>query len=131
MNTYGIVRLDRMSGTVDGRLKAKVAIENGMFVVQDEVNGELILPTAVTDKVKLVASVCHQYESMNEGDFINEADSNLHPRTYDPEMGNIFTITENVIGYTDESTTISARTKYADIIKGDLGFVSVVEADYG
>ncbi|EPD82017.1 MULTISPECIES: hypothetical protein [unclassified Paenibacillus] len=117
-NKYGIVRLDRVSGTPDGRLKAKVDLENGQFVVQDEVNGELKLPAAVTDRVVLVASVCHQYESMNEGDFINKAGSKLKPRTYEKVAGDIFTVT--AIGYTGGT---SPRADFNAIQVGDKGHV--------
>lgn len=116
-NTYGIVRLDRMStSVVDGRLKAGVALENGLFAVQDEANGALILPTAITEKTVLVASICNQYNSMNEGDFTNVADS--YPRTYDVGVGDIFTSTKFAL------TGTNARAAYADIVKGDVGTVS-------
>ena len=116
-NKYGIVRLDRVSGTPDGRLKAKTDIENGSFVVQDEVAGEVKLATAVTDKVVLVASVCHQYDSMNEGDFINKAGSNLKPRTYQLEVGDIFTV--SAIAYAGGT---SPRADFASIAVGDKGY---------
>jgi hypothetical protein len=115
-NTYGICRIDRVSGTPDGRLKAKVNLENGTFAVQDEVNKELKLPTAVTDKVVLVASVAHQYESLNEGDFVNKAGSNLKPRTYQLEVGDIFTV--SAIAYTGGT---SPRANFAAIAVGDKG----------
>lgn len=115
-NQYGIVRLDRVSGTPDGRLKANVDLENGSFVTQDEVNGVLKLATAVTDDVVLVASVAHQYESMNEGDFINKAQSNLKPRTFQLEKGDIFTLTE--MAFTGGT---SPRADFNSIAVGDFG----------
>jgi hypothetical protein len=115
-NKFGICRLDRVSGTPDGRLKAKVDFENGTFAVQDEVNKELKAPTAVTDKVVLVASVAHQYDSLNEGDFVNKAVSNLKPRTYELEKGDIFTVT--AIAYTGGT---SPRANFAAIQVGDKG----------
>jgi hypothetical protein len=131
VNKYGIVRLDRMSGTPDGRLKAAVDIQNGMFVVPDEVDGVLRLATDRTASVRLVASVAHQFESFNEGDFINKADDNLKPRTYQLEEDDIFTITEQVIGFQDESTPLGVRASFADIQVGDYGQVSQVAADAG
>ncbi|NBI28605.1 hypothetical protein [Chengkuizengella marina] len=115
-NKYGICRLDRISGTPDGRLKAKVDFENGTFAVQDEVNGELLAPTAVTDDVVLVASVAYQYDSMNEGDFVNKAGSNLHPRTFTLPVGDLFTVTK--IAYTGVA---NARGDFDSIEIGDLG----------
>lgn len=116
-NTYGIVRTDRLTtSVVDGRLKAKVALQNGLFAVQVEVDGELILPVAITDKTVLVASICNQYDSMNEGDFTNVIGS--YPRTYDVGVGDIFTITAIAL------TGLNARAAYADIVKGDVGTVS-------
>lgn len=115
-NKFGICRLDRVSGTPDGRLKANVDMENGTFAVQDEVNKVLKAPTAVTDKVVLVASVAHQYDSMNEGDFKNIAGSNLKPRTYQLEKGDIFTV--SAIAYTGGT---SPRANFAAIAVGDKG----------
>lgn len=115
-NTYGIVRIDRISGTPDGRLKANVDLENGVLAVQDEVNKVVKLPSAVTDKMVLVASVAQQYNSFNEGDFINKANSNLKPRTYQLERGDIFTTT--AIAYTGGT---SPRANFAAINVGDKG----------
>lgn len=118
-NKYGIVRLDRVSNaTADGRLKAEVALENGMFVVQDEVTGELKLPTAITEKTVLVASIANQYESMNEGDFVNEAGS--YARTYDLASSNVVTLTCFALEGLD------ARATFASITKGDVGTVAAV-----
>lgn len=115
-NTYGIVRLDRVLGQADGRLKADVALENGLFAVQDEVNGELRLPTAITEKTVLVASICNQYNSMNEGDFTNAVGT--YPRSYDLKVGDIVTLTCFAL------TGTNARTSYASIVVGDVGTVS-------
>ncbi len=115
-NKFGICRIDRVSGTPDGRLKASVDIENGTFAVQDEVAGNLVPASAVTDDVVLVASVAHQYDSLNEGDFVNKANSNLKPRTYQLEKGDIFTVT--AIAYTGGT---SPRADFGAIQVGDFG----------
>jgi hypothetical protein len=130
-NTYAIARVDRISGTPDGRLKAAVDIQNGMVVTKDEVNGVLNLANDSTKKVELVASVAHQYESLNEGDFVNKADSNLKPRTYQLEEEDIFTITTQAVGFADEATPIGVRANFGAIVKGDQGQVSEVAADAG
>lgn len=117
-NTYGIVRIDRVKGTADGRLKAKVVLENGQFAVQAELTGELILPVALTDKTVLVASICNQYDSMNEGDFTNKI-GGLNPRTYDLISSDIVTLTKFAL------TGLNARTAFADIVIGDVGTVAI------
>jgi hypothetical protein len=130
-NTYAICRVDRISGTPDGRLKAKVETQNGMLVTQDEVNGELLLATDSTKHAVLVASVAHQYESLNEGDFVNKAGSNLKPRTYELEVGDIFTITTQAVGFADEATPIGVRANFGTIVVGDEGQISEVATDAG
>jgi hypothetical protein len=115
-NKFGICRLDRVSGTPDGRLKANADLENGTFVVQDEVNGVVKATSAISERGLLVASVAHQYDSMNEGDFINKANSNLKPRTYELEKGDIFTVT--AIAYTGGT---SPRANFGAIAVGDFG----------
>lgn len=130
-NKYAICRVDRISGTPDGRLKAAVEVQNGMFVTQNEVTGKLDLANDSTKNVVLVASVAHQYDSLNEGDFVNQADSNLKPRTYQLEEGDIFTITDLAIGHADEATPIGVRANFGAIVVGDKGQVSEVAADAG
>lgn len=117
-NTYSIVRLDRVHGVADGRLKTKVAMKNGIFAVQDEVNGELIMPSAITVKTVLVASICNQYDSMNEGDFTNKIGT--YARTYDLKVGDIFTTTEITLA------GVNARAAYADIVVGDVGTITAL-----
>jgi len=121
-NKYGIVRVDRVHGVADGRLKAKDELQNGLFVVQDEVTGELKLPTAITEKTVLVASVCNQYDSMNEGDFTNVV-GGINPRTLDLIGSDIVTITKFATSGT------SAKTSYATIAVGDVGTVSAATGE--
>lgn len=128
MNTYAVCRNDRLSGTPDGRLKAAVDVQNGMFIVKDEANKVLNLANDPTKKVELVSSVAHQYDSLNEGDFVNKADSNLKPRTYQLEEEDIFTITEPALGFNDEATPIGVRADFDAIQVGDQGQVSKVDA---
>jgi hypothetical protein len=130
-NTYAICRLDRVSGTPDGRLKAAVDIQNGMFATQNEVTGKLDLANDSTKNVVLVASVAHQYDSMNEGDFVNKADSNLKPRSYQLEEGDIFTVTVQAVSYADETTPIGVRANFGAVVVGDKGQVSETAGNAG
>jgi hypothetical protein len=122
MGSYGICRTDNLTGHAFG-YDFDTDIENGLLAEVDESTDHIVVTTAIANPQLLVASVCNQYDSKDESDFINDADSGLKARTFELKKRDVFTTTQF-------STATGDHLTYATILVGDY-VVPVVGGKFG
>jgi hypothetical protein len=122
MGTYGICRTDNLTGHAFG-YDFDTDIENGLLAEIDHATDKIVVTTNITYPQVLVASVCNQYDSKDESDFINSADSGLKARTFDLPLYDVFTTTQF-------STATGDHLTYATITVGDY-VIPVVGGKFG
>jgi len=122
MGSYGICRLDLMKGHARG-YDFDTDIENGLLAEITHSTDHIAVTTAIASPQVLVASVCNLYDSVDESDFINDASSGMKARTFELEIGDVFTTTQF-------STATGDHTTIATIVAGDYA-VPVVGGKFG
>lgn len=122
MGSYGICELNLMNGHAIG-YDFDTDIENGLLAEIDHATDKIVVTTNITYPQVLVASVCNLYDSVDESDFINDANSGMKARTFELNKGDVFTTTQY-------STTTGTHTSYADIAVGDY-VIPVVGGKFG
>jgi hypothetical protein len=122
MGTYGICRTDNLTGHAFG-YDFDTDIENGLLAEVDHATDHIVVTTAIANSQVLVASVCNQYDSKDESDFINSADSGLKARTFTLNKGDVFTTTQWSTATGDHLTiaTITVGDYVVPVVGGKFG----------
>ena len=119
---YGICRTDNLTGHAFG-YDFDTDIENGLLAEVNHTTDHIVVTAAIANPQVLVASVCNQYDSKDESDFINQTASGLKARTFTLNKGDVFTTTQF-------STATGDHTTIATITVGDYA-VPVVGGKFG
>jgi len=98
-------------------------IENGLLAEVDHATDHIVVTAAIASPQLLVASVCNQYDSKDESDFINDADSGLKARTFTLPVGDVFTTTQFSTATGDHLTiaTITVGDYVVPVVGGKFG----------
>jgi len=142
--TYGVVEFNHVAAQKTGQLKAQLpasdglatevgnVLENGMFLVYDEVAGAVRLPaTGDTAKnIMLHKSAEKLYDKYaNElGDFYLDLTSGVYPRMYTMNTGDTFTLSEACLQEAVSTFTVG-DSLYVDIANSGAKLTSVLTSN--